>query len=95
MMCDLAGFCPVGFEFVLGLKAEYCAQACIWEAVVRQVCGDKEDFKARWERLKIDFYGGLNGLCGISGRYAEGAVIGVVRIGGGLSKAREDEREDV
>ena len=62
---------------------------------MRQVCGDEEDFKARWKRLEIDFYGALNGLCGISGRYAEGAVIGVVWVCGGLSKAREDEREDV
>ena len=62
---------------------------------MRQVCGDEEDFKARWELWKIDFYGALNGLCGISGRYAEGAVIGVVWIGGGFPKAREDEREDV
>ena len=62
---------------------------------MREVCGDKEDFKARWKCLKIDFYGALNGLCGIFGRYAEGAVIGVVWIGGGVSKAREDEREDV
>lgn len=95
MMCDSGGFCPVGFEFVTGIKAEDCACARVWEAIVRQVCGDEEDFKARWERLKIDFYGALNGLCGISGRYAEGAVVCVVWIGGGFSKAREDEREDV
>ena len=95
MMCDSGGFCPVGFESVLGVKAEDCACARVWEAIVRQICGDKEDFKARWKRLKIDFYGALNGLCGISGRYAEGAVVGVVGIGGGFSKAREDERENV
>ena len=79
----------------MGIKAEYCACACVWEAIVRQVCGDEEDFKARGECLKIDVYGALDGLGGISGRYAEGAVIGVVWIGGGVSKAREDEREDV
>ena len=67
MMCDSGGFCPVGFEFVLGVKAEYCAGAYVWEAIVRQVCGDEEDFRARWECLKIDVYGALDGLCGICG----------------------------